>query len=164
MSSLVPPNTILLPAKDRSANSTKLRSYQLECVHACLRHNTLVVLPTGLGKTLIAACVLHNFNLKYSDAKLVFVAPTRPLVNQQWQACQNSVGISADLMGCITGHDNVDSRRQIWQTKKIFFLTPQILKNDCCSGLVDGASIKCLIQDVRFGKQRKYFSLPRKSL
>lgn len=35
-----------------------LRTYQYNIVHHCLFENTLVSLPTGLGKTFIAACVM----------------------------------------------------------------------------------------------------------
>ena len=37
------------------------RAYQLDIIRTALYHNTLVCLPTGLGKTLIAAVVMHNF-------------------------------------------------------------------------------------------------------
>ena len=37
------------------------RAYQVEIIQTALLHNTLVCLPTGLGKTLIAAVVMHNF-------------------------------------------------------------------------------------------------------
>ncbi len=37
------------------------RRYQVEIIKQALLQNTLVCLPTGLGKTLIAAVVMHNF-------------------------------------------------------------------------------------------------------
>ena len=37
------------------------RNYQHEIVESCLFKNTLVCLPTGLGKTFIAAVVMYNF-------------------------------------------------------------------------------------------------------
>jgi superfamily II DNA or RNA helicase len=36
----------------------ELRTYQYDIVHRALFENTLVSLPTGLGKTFIAACVM----------------------------------------------------------------------------------------------------------
>jgi ATP-dependent DNA helicase MPH1 len=36
------------------------RDYQYEIVRACFLENTLVALPTGLGKTFIAGVVLLN--------------------------------------------------------------------------------------------------------
>ena len=35
----------------------EVRDYQVSISKNCLLHNTLVVLPTGMGKTLIAAVV-----------------------------------------------------------------------------------------------------------
>lgn len=37
------------------------RVYQTQAIYTALLGNTLVSLPTGLGKTLIAAVVMHNF-------------------------------------------------------------------------------------------------------
>lgn len=71
----------------------ELRDYQYCIVHKSLFNNTLVVLPTGLGKTFIAAVVMYNFYLWYPQSKLVFMAPTRPLVKQQIDACNEIVGI-----------------------------------------------------------------------
>ncbi len=55
--------------------------------------NTLVSLPTGQGKTFIAAVVMYNFYRWFPSGKVIFVAPTRPLVMQQAQACYDIVGI-----------------------------------------------------------------------
>lgn len=38
-----------------------MRQYQFEMARAALKANTLVVLPTGLGKTFVAAVVVLNF-------------------------------------------------------------------------------------------------------
>ncbi|CAN0455317.1 unnamed protein product [Hapterophycus canaliculatus] len=38
-----------------------VRQYQLQIVTQALFNNTLVALPTGLGKTLIAAVVMYNY-------------------------------------------------------------------------------------------------------
>ena len=70
----------------------EVRKYQrVICEYALLR-NTLVCLPTGLGKTFIAAVVMYNYYRWFPDGKVVFMAPTKPLVNQQVEACHNIVG------------------------------------------------------------------------
>ena len=61
----------------------EMRIYQLSIVRTCLFHNTLVCLPTGLGKTHIASIVMLNYYLGFENTKIYFLAPTRPLVNQQ---------------------------------------------------------------------------------
>ena len=62
-------------------------------VESCLYDNTLVTLPTGLGKTFIAAVVMYNYFRWFPLSKIVFMAPTKPLVQQQIEACFNIMGI-----------------------------------------------------------------------
>lgn len=52
-----------------------------------------VSLPTGLGKTFIAAVIMYNYYRWYPLGKIVFTAPTRPLVAQQIDACHNIIAI-----------------------------------------------------------------------
>lgn len=76
-----------------------VRSYQFNIVQTALFKNTMVILPTGLGKTFIAAVVMYNFYRWYPTGKIVFMAPTRPLVAQQIEACYKIMGIPlADTM------------------------------------------------------------------
>ena len=69
-----------------------IRDYQFNIVKKCLYKNTLVSLPTGLGKTFIAAVVMYNFYRWYPGMKVVFLAPTKPLVAQQIEACFKIMG------------------------------------------------------------------------
>lgn len=51
-------------ANDFSPHATvnvPMRDYQLSIARSALFSNTLVALPTGLGKTLIAAVVMYNY-------------------------------------------------------------------------------------------------------
>lgn len=70
-----------------------LRDYQFSISRTALFRNTLVCLPTGLGKTFIAAVVMFNFYRWFPDGKVVFLAPTKPLVAQQIDACYQITGI-----------------------------------------------------------------------
>lgn len=82
-----------------------VRDYQYNIVQRSLFTNTLVCLPTGLGKTFIAAVVMYNFYRWYPDGKVVFLAPTKPLVSQQIEACYNITGIpllhTAEMTGTL---------------------------------------------------------------
>ena len=80
-----------------------IRDYQFNIIKKALLENTLVVLPTGLGKTFIAAVVMYNFYRWYPQRKLIFMAPTKPLVAQQIQACHNIMGISQNDTVEMTG-------------------------------------------------------------
>lgn len=80
-----------------------LRDYQFNIVQKALFTNTLVCLPTGLGKTFIAAVVMYNFYRWYPNSKVVFLAPTKPLVTQQIEACYNVMGIPQEHAAEMTG-------------------------------------------------------------
>ena len=47
------------------------RQYQVEISESAILRNTLVSLPTGLGKTLIAAVVMYNYYRWYPTGKVV---------------------------------------------------------------------------------------------
>lgn len=83
------------------------RIYQLQIVATALFNNTLVSLPTGLGKTFIAAVVMWNYYRWFPAGQVVFLAPTRPLVSQQIEACYKIVGMpasdTAHMQACAKG-------------------------------------------------------------
>ncbi len=80
-----------------------MRDYQFNIITKALIKNTLVVLPTGLGKTFIAAVVMYNFYRWYPQGKILFMAPTKPLVAQQIQACYSITGIPLQDTAEMTG-------------------------------------------------------------
>lgn len=80
-----------------------IRNYQYDIVKQALFKNTLVTLPTGLGKTFIAAVVMYNFYRWYPQGKVIFMAPTKPLVAQQIEACFNIMGIPQSDTAEMTG-------------------------------------------------------------
>ena len=94
-----------------------LRDYQFNIVKKCLFKNTLVCLPTGLGKTFIAAVVMYNFYRWYPQGKVVFLAPTKPLVAQQIEACYGVMGISQSHTAEMTGSMAPKERQQRWIDK-----------------------------------------------
>ncbi len=58
------------------------RDYQEKIFQTCIQKNCLVILPTGMGKTLIALMLaIDRFN-KFPDNKILFLAPTKPLAEQ----------------------------------------------------------------------------------
>ncbi|KAL7560687.1 hypothetical protein ACA910_021424 [Epithemia clementina (nom. ined.)] len=69
------------------ADRFQLRPYQVESVEKAKCQNTIVCLPTGLGKTLIAARLIEHYLKQYPHLKIGFLVPTRPLVEQQSEYC-----------------------------------------------------------------------------
>ena len=128
-------------------NNMPIRNYQFNIIQQALHKNTMVVLPTGLGKTFIAAVVMFNFYRWYPLGKVVFMAPTKPLVNQQADACYKIVGISKEDMTQMTGQMKAENRKVLWDSKRVFFLTPQVIANDILRGTIDVNQIKCVVID-----------------
>ncbi|KAF0700409.1 Aste57867_9069 [Aphanomyces stellatus] len=124
-----------------------VRSYQQTISRAALVQNTLVCLPTGLGKTLIAAVVMFNFYRWFPRGKIVFMAPTKPLVSQQIQACHDVMPIPQSDMAELQGNVAPAKRKLLWSTKRAFFCTPQSLYNDIERGNCDVRSFVCVVVD-----------------
>lgn len=124
-----------------------VRDYQFNIVQACLYKNTLVCLPTGLGKTFIAAVVMYNFWRWYPWGKIIFLAPTKPLVTQQIFACHNTMGIPSAETIELTGAINLKKREVAWSKKRIIFATPQVFHNDLNKNIVPSDLIKCIVID-----------------
>ncbi|MEM3860965.1 MAG: DEAD/DEAH box helicase, partial [Thermoplasmatales archaeon] len=58
----------------------EFREYQDKIATKAVEKNTLVVIPTALGKTVIAIIAISI--LIKDGGKCIFLAPTRPLVHQ----------------------------------------------------------------------------------
>ncbi|OAA82462.1 helicase C-terminal domain protein [Akanthomyces lecanii RCEF 1005] len=125
-------------------NLGAIRDYQFSIVKNSLFNNTLVALPTGLGKTFIAATVMLNFYRWTKKSKIIFVAPTKPLVAQQIDACYSIAGIPRSETTLLTGDIQPVLREEEWEKRRVFFMTPQTLLNDLSHGYADPKSI-CLI-------------------
>jgi ERCC4-related helicase len=125
----------------------KMRDYQYNIVQRALFNNVLVALPTGLGKTFIAAVVILNYFRWFPTGKIIFVAPTKPLVAQQQQACHGICGLPWDCAVEMTGGTKASLRGDEWKTKRIFYMTPQTFENDLCSTAVNAEDVVCVVVD-----------------
>ncbi|PBP28361.1 putative ATP-dependent DNA helicase mph1 [Diplocarpon rosae] len=137
-------------------NLGSIRDYQFSIVKHGLFNNLLVALPTGLGKTFIAATIMYNFFRWTKDAQIVFVAPTKPLVAQQVKACFNIVGIPRSQTTMLTGEQLPALRAEEWNEKRVFFMTPQTLHNDLTSGIANPKRIALLVVDEAHRATGKY--------
>ncbi len=108
----------------------RARFSQYQITRKALSHNTLVALPTGLGKTLIAAVVMYNYWRWYPTGQIIFMAPTKPLVEQQMEACHRFTDIPQSDMVKITGTTVASKRGVNYAQHRIFFATPQSIVSD----------------------------------
>lgn len=123
------------------------RDYQYSIVKNGLFNNTLVALPTGLGKTFIAATIMLNYYRWTKTAKIIFVAPTKPLAAQQVEACMNVAGIPRSQATLLTGEISPALREGEWDKRRLFFMTPQTLQNDLSKGYADPKAVVLLVID-----------------
>ncbi|KAJ6639999.1 Fanconi anemia group M protein like [Pseudolycoriella hygida] len=133
-----------------------VRKYQHDIVYNALFKNTLVCLPTGLGKTFIAAVVMYNFYRWYPQGKIIFMAPTKPLVSQQIEACFQVMGISKEDTAEITGQQKKENRLKQWQSKRVFYATPQSVVSDIEDPNFPIKSIKLVVIDEAHKAKGKY--------
>ncbi|MCJ1361281.1 3'-5' DNA helicase [Acarospora aff. strigata] len=128
-------------------NLGTIRDYQFNIVQRGLYHNLLVALPTGLGKTFIAATIMLNWFRWTTESHIMFVAPTKPLVSQQVEACFSIAGIPRSATTMLTGETASRLRSEEYLTKRVFFMTPQTLMNDLRNGNCDPKKIVLLVVD-----------------
>ncbi|MDX1533405.1 MAG: DEAD/DEAH box helicase family protein, partial [Nitrosopumilaceae archaeon] len=124
-------------------NLIEKRDYQVNLAQQATQENCIIVLPTGLGKTAIALQVISDF-LEKGTGGILFLAPTRVLVNQHYEFLKNSLTISD--IGLITGEDPITKREKLWNNS-VICATPEIAKNDLDRQLVSPAQFNLVIFD-----------------
>ncbi|MBU0614483.1 MAG: DEAD/DEAH box helicase [Nanoarchaeota archaeon] len=109
------------------------RLYQQTIFNSCTGKNTLVVLPTGMGKTnIFLMLAAHRLKL-YPNSKILFIGPTRPLIDQYLESFKKDFEISESQLAVFTGNVKPEKREELWKSSKIIFSTPQGLENDIIS-------------------------------
>ncbi len=123
------------------------REYQKAIFETAKNYNTLVILPTGLGKTLIALMLSIERLKKYPRKKVLMLAPTKPLIEQHFQTFTSQLPeLFADLQ-LFTGSVQAKKRKQVWQISDIIFSTPQCIANDLQNQLYSLEEVSLLIID-----------------
>lgn len=130
-----------------NSNTIQKRSYQENIVKTCLEDNTLVVLPTGLGKTPLAALVTAYRLDQDMYKKILFMAPTKPLVNQHKKSFEKFLKIGPDELKVVTGETKKDQRKEMYENSDVVFATPQTIRNDLKKGILDLSDFSLLIVD-----------------
>jgi ERCC4-related helicase len=127
--------------------SLKPRVYQSAIVETAKSKNTLVVLPTGVGKTLIALLLAIDRLKKNIGSKVLMLAPTRPLVEQHVESFKKQLPELFAELAMFTGATPAQKRRELWDTAEIIFSTPQCVANDLKRGLYTLTEVSLLIID-----------------
>jgi Fanconi anemia group M protein len=132
------------------------REYQQKIFEKCKEKNCLVVLPTGLGKTLIALMLSAERMKKFPGEKILFLAPTKPLVEQHLNYFKKHLSELFAEMILFTGQINPENRKKLWQNSDIIFSTPQCIANDLKKNLYDLKDVCLLIEDEAHRCIRNY--------
>ncbi|WP_423793069.1 DEAD/DEAH box helicase [Methanocaldococcus indicus] len=127
-------------------NTLEARLYQQLIAANALKRNTLVVIPTGLGKTAIAVLVIAGILTK-KDGKILILAPTRPLVEQHYRRLKEILNIDEDKIVALTGKISPKKREEIYKKAKIIIATPQVIENDILSNRINIDDFILLIAD-----------------
>ena len=128
------------------SNLVEARSYQEAIAKTALRRNTLVCLPTGLGKSVIAAYVAAARLLAFPTKGVLMLAPTKPLVLQHYRTFQRLISLDENSIICLTGEVGPEKRQELW-AKRFVFSTPQVFLNDLITGRIPIDSFSLVIFD-----------------
>ena len=123
------------------------RLYQQTILATATQKNTLVVLPTGMGKTAVALLLAAQRLSLYPNSKILFLAPTKPLVEQHLETFRKYLHIPEEQLAVFTGEMPSEVRAEKWKTAKIVFSTPQGFENDVISGKIDLDPVSLMVFD-----------------
>ncbi len=123
------------------------RLYQQTILATAASYNSLVVLPTGLGKTAIAFMLTAQRLRLYPHSKIFMLAPTKPLCEQHQASFQKHLDISNEKIVVFTGSIKPEVRAELFKTARIIISTPQGLENDLINRKVVFDDVSLLILD-----------------
>lgn len=120
-------------------NSIESRLYQNIIFNSSKNKNSLIVLPTSLGKTVISALICAEILYNYKQSRILIMAPTRPLVLQHLLSFSSFLKVLDDQKILVTGKISPSTRKMIWDNKtiKLIFATPEVIRNDLNESRLD---------------------------
>ena len=121
------------------------RAYQKNIADIAKNVSTLVVLPTGMGKTIIALRAMAEIKNREPDAKILFMAPTKPLVHQHARDIEGLLKIGEPVV--FTGEVRPKEREKQWTENDIIVSTPQVIRNDLMAGRISLDDVSLTIFD-----------------
>ncbi|MHA1557059.1 MAG: ERCC4 domain-containing protein, partial [Candidatus Heimdallarchaeota archaeon] len=127
------------------------RLFQQTILSTCVNKNTLVVLPTGTGKTIISvlhiAYLLQKGELNGDGDYILVLAPTKPLINQHAKSFRNFLKIDEKKIVELSGAIAPVKRKDIIATAKLIIATPQTIRNDIIHNYIDPKKCKLIYFD-----------------
>ncbi|MGA2664025.1 MAG: DEAD/DEAH box helicase [Nitrososphaerales archaeon] len=137
-------------------NELQPRAYQQNIAEAASKTNTLVVLPTGLGKTMVAMLVAKARLERFPKGKVVMLAPTKPLVLQHYETFRRMMTLEEGEAAVMTGETDPVERSYLWRRSRYVFATPQTVRNDLRGGRVELNETVLLVFDEAHRSVKDY--------
>jgi len=131
----------------------ELRDYQVEAAkNALSKGNTLVVMPTALGKTFVAVLVMARLlweerQSRRPAGKFLFLAPTKPLAVQQAGRLRELLDVGDEDVVVLTGEMAPGKREELWKGARIVAATPQVVENDLMTRKMSLAEYSLVVFD-----------------
>ncbi len=111
-------------------NTIEARLYQEVSFAETVKKNSLVILPTGLGKTIIAVLSSVYWLSQDKTNKVIMFAPTRPLLDQHFENFSKWLNLMDNEIVQITGKTYKKKRAKMFENARMIFMTPQITLDD----------------------------------
>ena len=127
-------------------DGVEARAYQIRSLRSALTSSSLMVMPTGFGKTAVEWMAMAEFLLK-NEGKILLIAPTTGLVEQQERMAKEMIKLDNNEISRYTGEIAPKNRPAIWRSSKIIMATSQVIRNDAQSGTIDLSEVSLLIVD-----------------
>ncbi|MGE4381516.1 MAG: DEAD/DEAH box helicase, partial [Methanothrix sp.] len=124
-------------------HTVEKRLFQMDLAASALKSSSLIVVPTGLGKTVIALMVLLA---RLDKGRVLFLAPTKPLVEQHAAFLRRVLKDEGEVT-MMTGEMMPEKRKAAWEAARITVSTPQVIENDLLSRRIDLEDISLIIFD-----------------
>ena len=123
------------------------RPYQEEIIKTSKKNNTLVVLPTGTGKTKIGILTAIERLNSYPVSNILIVSPTKPLSAQIQREFIENTNIDKEKIILLTGAIQPKKRQELWEQAIIIVATPQTIQKDLESERISLSATSLLIID-----------------
>ncbi|KAI5212191.1 hypothetical protein AUEXF2481DRAFT_75327 [Aureobasidium subglaciale EXF-2481] len=147
----------LLASQETTQIITTPREYQLDLFQRATQQNTIAVLDTGSGKTLIAVLLLRHTIEEELQARLegkphrisFFLVPSVPLVFQQFSVLERNLDYHLDRLCGAMMSDKWN--KQAWEERfaktHVIVCTPDVLKSCLSCSFISMRQINLLIFD-----------------
>ncbi len=123
------------------------RLYQQTILGTIANFNSLIVLPTGLGKTALAFLLAAQRLRLYPNSKILMLAPTKPLCEQHINTFKKHLNIPEEKIVLFTGSVKPEKRAEMWKEAQVIISTPQGLENDTINRRVKLEEVSLLVFD-----------------